>query len=131
MYDAVCTHNTTGFVCNMCVVPTMHFALYTQLEYIPTIPLHPEEALYTQSQYTPTMHFAVYTKCIYTPTIYSNYTANRNIRPQCNRLCLERVYRSCTVPCFLGSLFLENNGGKGDAHHIEIRRAIAEVPIRT
>jgi len=56
MSDALCTHNTTGFVFNICVVPIMHFALYTQSEYIPSMPLHPEEALYTQSQYTSTMH---------------------------------------------------------------------------
>jgi len=40
---------------NMCAVPTMHFALYTQSEYIPTMHL----SLYThQSQYTPTMQLA-------------------------------------------------------------------------
>jgi hypothetical protein len=33
----------------MCAVPTMHFALYTQSEYIPTTPVHPEEALYTHN----------------------------------------------------------------------------------
>ena len=81
MYDALCTHITTGFVFDMCAVPTIYFALYTQ----------------------------------------SHYTPNRIIDPQCNRLCRERVYRSCAVPCFLCCLFVENNGGKGDAHHIGIR----------
>ena len=41
---------------NMCAVPSMHFALYTQSEYIPTMHF----ALYThQSQYTPTMQSAL------------------------------------------------------------------------
>ena len=101
MYDSLCTYNTTGFVFNICVVPTMQFALYTQLENIPTMPAHPIEALYTQSQYTSTMHFAVYTKWLYTCTINSNYTPNRNQHPQCNRLCFERFYNSCAVPCIL------------------------------
>jgi len=48
MCDALCTHNTTGFETNMCLVPTTHFAIYTQSEYIPTMPVHPEKALYTQ-----------------------------------------------------------------------------------
>ena len=49
------THNATGFVFNMCAVPTMHFALYTQSEYTPTMHF----ALYTQSQYIPTMQSAL------------------------------------------------------------------------
>ena len=69
MYDVLCTHNTTGFVFNKCAVPTMHFALYTQSEYTPTIRVYQDEALYTQSQYAPTMQFAVYTQWLNTHII--------------------------------------------------------------
>ena len=131
MHDALCTHNTTGFVFNMCVVPTMHFALYNQSEYIPIMQAHP------MKHYTPNRNIHPQFISPYTPNGYihpqlnSNYTPYRNIDPQCIRLCVERVYRSCTVSCFLCVLFVQNNGGKDHAHHIGIRRGIAEVPIRT
>jgi len=60
-----------------------------------------------------------------------NYTSNRNIHPQCNRLCLQRAYRYKTVSYLLCVSFLKNNGAKRDSHHIGIRRTVAEVPIRT
>ena len=37
--------------------------------YVPTMPVQPKEALYTQSRYTSTMHFAVFTQWLYTRTI--------------------------------------------------------------
>ena len=99
IYDALCTHNTTGFEFNMCLVSTTQFASYTQSEYIPTMPVHPEEALYTQSQYTPTMHFAVYTQWLYTRTIKFELYTQSQYTP--TMLCLQRFYRLCVVPYLL------------------------------
>jgi len=45
IYDVLCTHNTTGFVFNKGADPTMHFALYTQSQYMPTMRMYPDEAL--------------------------------------------------------------------------------------
>jgi len=101
MYDPLCTHNTTGFEINMCLVPTTHFALYTQSEYIPTMPVHPEEALYAQLRYTPTMHFAVYTQWLYTRTIKFQLYTQSQYTPTFQSDCLQRFYRSCVVPCLL------------------------------
>ena len=117
MNDALCTHNTTGFVFNMCTVPTMHFALITQSEYI-------QCRCTRKKHYTPNRNIHPQSNSQYTPNGYihaqfnSNYTPNRNIHPQCNRFCVERVYRSCAVPCLLCFLFIKNNGGKRHAHHI-------------
>ena len=105
--------------------------------YITNPNIFPQRKCTRMKHYTPNRN--IHPQCIspYTPNGYihaqfnSNYTPNRNIDPKCNRLCVERVYRSCTVPCFLCLLFLQNNGGNGHAHHIGIRRGIAEVPIRT
>jgi len=58
-----------------------------------------------------------------------NYTSNRNIHPQCNRLCLQRAYHYKTVSYLLCVLFLQNNGAKRDSHHIGIRRTVAEVSL--
>jgi len=116
------THNATGFVFNVYTVPTMYFALYTQSEYTPTMHF----ALYTQSEYTPTMHFALYTQSQYTPTMrFASYTHNA-IGFVLNR-CFGRVQRRVCSVAFL----FENNSGTTAAHHIGIRRAIAEVSIRT
>ena len=48
IYEVLCTHNTTRFVLNKCANRTMHFALYTQSEYKPTMRMYPDEALYTK-----------------------------------------------------------------------------------
>ena len=100
-----------------------HYVLTIQKASSSTCVPFPQCKCTRMKHYTPNRN--VHPQCI------SQYTPNGNVHPQCNGLCLERVYRAFTVPCFLCSLLLENNGGKGDAHHFGIRRAIADVPTRT
>ena len=73
----------------------------------------PNRNIYSQCRctrkehYTPNSNIQPQRISQYTPNCYihaqlnSNYTPNHNIHPQCNRLCLERLYRSCVVPCLL------------------------------
>jgi hypothetical protein len=108
MYDALCTHNTTGF----------QFALYIQSVYIPTMPVQPEEALYTQSRYTPTMHYAVFTQWLYTRTIKFELYTQSEYTPTMQSALSTRFLPLVCIAVSILFLFTQKNGAKRDSRHI-------------
>jgi hypothetical protein len=105
--------------------------------YTPNRYIHPQCKSYRNLHNTPNRN--MHPQCI------SHYTPNHNIHPQCKyhytsnpiythnaigfvlNLCCVRVERHVSSIVY----FDRNNGGTADEYHIGIRRAIAEVSIRT
>jgi hypothetical protein len=100
--------------------------------YVPTIPVQPKEALYTQSRYTSTMHFAVFTQWLYTRTIkFELYIQSEYTPTMQSALSSRFLPLVCSAVLILFLFTHKKNCAKRHSRHISVWRVIADVPKRT